>query len=345
MATTILKFEVTKLDLPLVNPFVIATGVRTVAFNVLIKVFLDNGVVGLGEVSPPSSAAQSAQTEIIELINKIIPFFMGKAIEDFIGLIEKMHTQFPNVYGAQSGIELALYDAFTKCNKSSLFNYFGGKSRRLMTDITIPIGTTENALNLANQYIGEGFRALKMKVGKDRAADFERVLAVSKIDSSVAIYLDANQGYTKEEAYSVCQNLVDHGVNLEMFEQPVKKDDWEGLKYLTSKLNVEIAADESVVTFADAQKLVEGNYVDVINIKLHKSGLVEAVKIIEFAQKNSVTLMIGAMMESPIGLSASVQLACGTNAFTYCDLDTVYLLKPTEYNGGFSYKGPEFTIL
>ncbi len=344
MAKIISKIEVSKLDLPLVNPFVIATGVRTVAFNVLIKLTLSNGVVGLGEVSPPSSAAQSAQTEIIDLITTIAPTLQNRNIETFKTIIEEMHVKFLNVWGAQSGIELALYDAFTKSENISLYKYFGGKSEKLITDITIPIGTTENALNLANSYIKQGFRALKMKVGRDKALDFERVLAVSKIDPSVSIYLDANQGYTKEEAYSVCQNLVDHGVNLELFEQPVPKADWEGLKYLTNRLDVKVVADESIVTFSDAQKLVEGEYIDVINIKLHKSGLLEAVKIVEYAQKHSVPLMIGAMMESPIGLTASVHLAFGTNAFTYCDLDTVYLLKPTEYKGGFTFNGPHFSL-
>ena len=94
----------------------------------------------------------------------------------------------------------------------------------------------------------------------------------------------------------------------------------------------------------DAIRVVREGAADVININVAKSGMLGALDIASIARSANLGLMIGCMMESKIGLSASVHLACGLGGFLHCDLDSVYLLKPFECEGGFKLDGPTFSV-
>ena len=88
----------------------------------------------------------------------------------------------------------------------------------------------------------------------------------------------------------------------------------------------------------------EADAADGVNIKVAKSGLLGALDIIHIAQRFKKRLAIGCMEESKVGLAASVHLACGTGAFEWVDLDSVFLLEPTGQRGGFHMKGPKYSV-
>lgn len=109
------------------------------------------------------------------------------------------------------------------------------------------------------------------------------------------------------------------GVTPILFEQPVHRDDWEGLGYVThiarDKYGVSVAADESCRSLVDAKKIVQGNLVDVINIKLAKFGVVGALEIIEMARASGLQLMIGGMVETRLAMGFAAHLAAGLGCF------------------------------
>jgi len=105
-----------------------------------------------------------------------------------------------------------------------------------------------------------------------------------------------------------------------------------------------IAADETVFTPEDALRVVREGVADMINIKVAKCGILGALEIISICRAANLGIMIGAMMESKIGLAASVHLSCGFGNFVHNDLDSVYLLKPFECDGGFNLDGPIFSV-
>jgi L-alanine-DL-glutamate epimerase-like enolase superfamily enzyme len=105
-----------------------------------------------------------------------------------------------------------------------------------------------------------------------------------------------------------------------------------------------VLADESVLTAADAVRIFEAEAADGVNIKVAKSGLLGALDIIHIAQRFKKQLAIGCMEESKLGLAASVRLACGTGAFDWIDLDSVFLLDSALPRGGFLMKGPKLSV-
>jgi L-alanine-DL-glutamate epimerase-like enolase superfamily enzyme len=342
--THISDILVEKLDLPLVEPFVIATGTRPSARNVLVKLFLDDGTVGYGEVSPPTQLSDAAQDDIIRFLREIVPDLRKRPLQGYQHIIRDIRSSTPDVHGAISGLEIALFDAAARAAGVPLHKSFGGKLTDIQTDMTISIKSPERTNELARDIVQRGFETIKMKVGLDMEGDVERVVAVSQIAPEAGLILDANQGYGPEEAVEFARRLLERGVRFRLFEQPVAKEDLAGLKHVTDRSGVPVAADESVVTPEDAKAIIAARAAHVINIKVAKSGLLGALAIMDMATKARVGLMIGGMLESKIGISASVHLACGSGLFTFCDLDTIYLLKPYEVTGGFAHNGPVYSV-
>ena len=111
------------------------------------------------------------------------------------------------------------------------------------------------------------------------------------------------------------------GVTPVLFEQPVHRDDWEGLRDVSiaamEKYKVAVAADESCRSLLDAQKIIHGNLAHIINIKLAKLGVIGTLEIIGVARKANVALMISGMVETTIAMGFAGHLAAGLHCSRY----------------------------
>lgn len=112
---------------------------------------------------------------------------------------------------------------------------------------------------------------------------------------------------------------VEMGVTPVLFEQPVHRNDWEGLGHVTQvardKYGVSVAADESCRSLDDVKKIAKGRLADLINIKLAKFGVIGALEIIEMARASGLNLMIGGMVETRIAMGFAGHLAAGLGCF------------------------------
>jgi L-alanine-DL-glutamate epimerase-like enolase superfamily enzyme len=132
--------------------------------------------------------------------------------------------------------------------------------------------------------------------------------------------VDANAGWTLEQALQKIPLLKELGV--EFVEQPLAKDDWEGMKILYEKSALPLIADEACVFESDVQKCYK--HFHGINIKLTKcSGITPARRMIEQARKLDMKVMVGCMNESSVGTAAIAQLA---PLLDYVDMDGPLLL-------------------
>jgi L-alanine-DL-glutamate epimerase-like enolase superfamily enzyme len=107
---------------------------------------------------------------------------------------------------------------------------------------------------------------------------------------------------------------------------------------------VPVAADEAVHTAADALRVARMGAANVVNIKLMKSGMVEALAIAAVCRAAHIGLMVGAMMESRLGVAASAHLVAGLGGFSYVDLDTPMLLAGDPFAGGYTQDGMTYTL-
>src|SRR5207245_1540301 len=180
---------------------------------------------------------------------------------------------------ACAGIEMALLDALTSSYGIPLYVFFGGAGTSVETDMSIPMVTPERGYELAKERVARGITSIKIKVGGDIRDDVARVEAIREGAPGLCLTLDANQGYTANEALLCLEALNDRDIRPLLMEQPVHKDDYEGLAYITQHTTVPIAADESASNAAAASRLIKMGAVNVVNIKLMKAGILEALDI------------------------------------------------------------------
>jgi len=102
----------------------------------------------------------------------------------------------------------------------------------------------------------------------------------------------------------------------------VPKEDLEGMAEVSRKGGVPVAADEAAASPRDVHRLARSRAADVVNIKLMKCGVREALETDRIARAAGLGLMIGGMVESYLAMGCAAHLAAGFGGFNFVDLDT-----------------------
>ncbi|GAC1435330.1 MAG: dipeptide epimerase [Ktedonobacteraceae bacterium] len=342
--STIRSVHVEPLNIALLEPFAIATGSVTSAQNVLITLTLQDGSVGYGECAPFPPSTGESQGTALAAAQGCITLLEGKDAAHWRTLSKLVHSMYYSQATVCAGIEMALLDALTHSYNIPLYVFLGGTCTSIETDISIPLVAPEHAKTLAHAIVKRGVTSIKIKVGGDLYEDVERVEAIREAAPGLGLTLDANQGYTPNEALLCLEALDDRAIRPLMLEQPVHKDDYDGLRYISQHTTVPIFADESASSPAAVARLVKMRAVSGINIKLMKSGFVEAMDIAAICRANGIQLMIGAMIESRLAISAATHFVAGVGGFRYIDLDTPMLLADDPFLGGFEQNGGVYDV-
>ena len=342
--TTIRSVSIEPLNIPLLEPFTIATGSVSEARNVLITVTLNDGSVGYGESAPfPPSTGESQETALAAA-RGCAALIEGRDAAHWRTLAKLIRSVYFSQATAIAGIEMALLDALTRSYGIPLYVFFGGASTSVETDMSIPMVTPEHGYELARGIVARGISTIKIKVGGDIRDDVARVEAIRESAPGLGLILDANQGYTANEALLCLEALDDRDIRPLLMEQPVHKDDYEGLRYVTQHTTIPVAADESAYSAANVARLIKMDAVNVVNIKLMKAGILEALDIAALCRVNHVGLMIGAMIESCLAIAAAAHLAAGLGGFSFIDLDTPMLLAEDPFTGGYEQRGGVYDL-
>lgn len=302
------------------STFKIATGSSDVEENVIVKI-VSGDMFGVGNANP---------TEVTHETRRSIETFLAAAQKKLVGTDEcdpdKLHTRLDAIANgntaAKAAVDIALFDLLSKRDKKPLHEFLGGDRTRMLTDMTIGIESKEVTVQKAIKHYKAGFRALKIKVGLDLQEDVRRVAAVREaVGPKVELRVDANQGYSVEQALKFCEEMKT--LDVVVVEQPVKAEDLAGLKRVTCESDVPIMADECVKSVFDARKVARGGIADMINIKLMKSaGINDAVMINKFAEAANMCTMVGCMGEIQLSIAAGLHFALSSENVKYADLDS-----------------------
>jgi len=339
--TAIIKIECWPADLPLTDPFVVATGSRTRAELLFVRVTLAGGAQGYGEIAPFPEVGGEDRASALQAAVELAQTVLGRPATEYQRLGCLFSEKAAAHPAARCGLETALLDALCRHLQIPLWGFWGAADVRAReTDITIPIADPDKTLALARGWAQRGFRIFKTKVGADVEGDIRRLDAIHRALPGSAFIVDANQGFTVEACRRLLTELKRVGVTIRLLEQPVPREDWEGMAALTKEAGVPVAADESVRSLADAQRVAQMQAAHVVNIKITKTGLLPAIEIAKFATSAGLRLMAGGMVEARVAMGCSFALVLGLGGFEYLDLDTPLLLATDPVTGGFRYDGP-----
>ena len=319
------KIIIYRYSIPMV-PFTIATGTMKYAQNVLIKVFTDEGLTGIGECSAFPMIAGETQDTCLVLAKEFAQLWKGKDALNISTRLKELDMFIAGNHTIKSAFDMALYDLAAKAANMPLYKYLGGNYFQPESDLTIGIGSP---LEMADQAIDfvENKKAniLKVKLGKKAEEDVERIAAIRQvIGPGIKIRIDANQGWDYNSAVFALKQL--QAFDIEFCEQPMPKWLDEFLPVLREQTSIAIMADESVFDHHDALRLIKQNACDYINIKLSKAGgIQEALAIHEVCKAANMPNMLGGMLESRLALSAKVHVALAFSNIKFYDLDTCLL--------------------
>lgn len=327
-------------DLGNTKPYTIAFKSVDEVRNAFVEITLENNVTGIGAGNPSEYVVGESFTQcVVALQEENLEFLVGRDIREINQLTWEVWKKFPKNPGARAAIDIALYDVFTKYLDIPLVKFLGQKIYSLPTSNTIGIKNVEETLREAKEYIKNGFKILKVKLGKDLEEDVERLVKLREnFGDEIILRIDANQGYTAEQTIQFYHRTLD--LNLELIEQPLPARAVDEMKKLPGMIREKLAADESLITPADALELIKPpQAAGIFNIKLMKcGGISQGLKIADIAYTEGIDLFWGCNDESIVSITAALHCAFACSNTKYIDLDGSFDLGKDIVKGGFVLK-------
>jgi L-alanine-DL-glutamate epimerase-like enolase superfamily enzyme len=322
-----MKLTFEPVDLPTRHAFNIAreAAPRT-RRSVLVRIEDRDGAEGWGE-----AAATPYYGETVESVTAIMPHLsavMARAADGDLFALERIEAALHQALGrnpsARAAISMALHDLLGKRLGVPVWRLWGlDPVDAPRSSFTIGIDTPE----VMREKVREAaeYDILKIKVGTPRDREVLQMIRDEAPEKTVRV--DANTAWTAKEAIRHIPLLEEYGV--EFVEQPLPPEDLEGLRLVRKNSRLPIIADESCEVASDVARLAGA--VDGVNIKLAKCGsLREAIRIVHAARAHGMSVMIGCMVESTLGIAAAMQLA---PLVDYADLDGAALLANDPFYG------------
>lgn len=287
-------------------------------FHVIVKVFTDEGIIGIGEVRPNNPHQNETTWSVIAAIKTFYgPLLLGQDPFNINKINCEMDQILPENPHAKTAIDLALYDILGKATKLPLYKLIGGLCHdKVPLKFPLGQGGKEYILEEAQRVIEEtGAKYLKVKIGPfDRLGiDIENIEAIrGKYGDKIKIQVDANGAYNSVyEVIKVVKEIKEFDIVL--FEQPLQKWNLEGMSELVKRIEIPILVDESVFSPYDALKVIKSRSADVINIKIPKAGgITGAKKIAHIAYAAGMPVFVGSTTETGIGGAAGIHFYLST---------------------------------
>lgn len=298
---------------PVERPFTSSRGwLYKTRGSCIVEIETADGIVGWGECYGPSAVAKAY------LETQFAPRIIGRDAFDVEVIWEDLYNRIKDYGGrgmatsALSGIDIALWDIIGKSCGKPIHKLIGGAYRTEVTAYATGLyfidmdRLIEEAVEEANEFVGNGFVAIKMKIGLGSPKlDIERVAAVRKaIGDDVRLMVDANHCFTVPQAIRIGREL--EKLNIEWFEEPISPEDIDGYVEVTRSLDMAVAGGENEFTRWGFRDLVVRKAMDIIQPDVCAAGgISECRKIATLASAHGVECIPHAW-GSAIGLAATL---------------------------------------
>jgi muconate cycloisomerase len=297
----------------------------SIGVYVIVKLYTDEGIVGLGEAPVLKDwggdhgkyFGETPQTTL-HIINDIL----GPALRDQDPRrFEAVHLQMDKAVKGypycKAAIDAACYDVAGKALRVPVYQLLGGLFReRIPIAHSLGLMEIEKAVEEARLAAAEGVKTIKLKGGVEPRRDIDLVERVrSAVGPDISICVDANQGYLSPKlAVQVIKAMAEY--DLLYMEQPV--EGIERMAEVTRRVDTPVMADESAWTAQDVLEIVRRKAADVISLYTTKpGGLFKAKQVAAVAQAAGLACNVNGSVETGVGNAANIHLAASTGVVTY----------------------------
>lgn len=304
----------------------ISLGTISGTLTTVIRLTTDDGYVGYGAAP---IGAQLISGESHASVENFLHFasaaLIGEDPRDRVSIMTSVDRTMAGNQRAKAGVDAALCDLVGRVLDVPAAYLLGGVVRRTIPVLRLmSVADPETSAKRAGQLVADGYAYLKIKLDGNIAADVDRVAAIrDACGTDVHLMVDANQAYTSAGAVTMLRAIEPYVID--MVEQPVPADDFDGLAMIRSKCTVPVEADESISTLGDALRLIQAKAVDYMSLKVgHLGGISRAHKLAVLCEAASIGCLVGAntggrLVEAAhmnfIAASAPISYACEVGEF------------------------------
>lgn len=319
-----MKIKFHRHNLRLKTPFKLSRNTTSVRKSLIVEL-TDGELSGYGEVTDnkyyPQAEPDVIQKQLSAVI-KAINFTHALTPEELYDKVLKLElwNKQPNFF-AISALDTAFHQLIAKRANKTIYQHLNLKWEQHkipVSNYTLSVDTPQNVLK---QALNNPWPAYKVKLGGQY--DIETLQLLQENIPNTQWCVDANAGWTEEEAKQKIKQLSKLSSPIEFIEQPLKKGKLEATRRLKSFSPLPLIADEDCQTEQDVKACLESYHG--INIKVVKcGGITPALRMIEYAKQKKGLVMIGCMVESSFGIQNLANLAPLTN---FLDLDGHLLIQ------------------
>lgn len=311
------------LELTTRQPFGIARWTHSVYPRTFVT--LQRGeYVGRGEAAPNAYYGETRAT-----VEAVLPELSTCLTDpwDWDGLNQRMAARFPHGHpSVRCALEMVALESCALEVGQPVWRLLGlSDTPSPESSYTISIAELDQMRAQVKEACAAGYRILKVKLGTERDVAILEALRAQAPDARLRV--DANAAWSRSQAKRMLGVL--DALNVELLEQPLVAEDLEGHAELRRISRLPLVADESLHDLSVLPRLAEA--FDGVNLKLAKlGGPLQALKATRLARALGLSVMLGCMIESSLGISAAVHLA---GLADWVDLDGALLLSNDPYQG------------
>jgi len=316
----ITKVEAMPVSIPQKKAFTTHRETVTQRDYVVVKVYTDEGIVGISEASTIGTWGEPQQACVYAIENILGPAIIGEDPFNVRKILFKMDRALEYFWYSKAAIDVALYDIMGKALEVPIYKLLGGQYREVVpTSRSVGITDPTDAIEWGKMLHDElGSKTIKIKVGINMQNDISIVKGIRKaVGDDVLLKVDANQGYGNAKTAIAALKAMEE-FDIRVAEQPVAACDLDGMAAVTRAVRAHVAADESVWSANDVIMIHEKKAADVLTIYIAKAGgITRNLEVAAVAKACGMGCILGGMGELGLGSAANVHFAAACDNLVF----------------------------
>lgn len=302
----IVNANIVTYNIPLIKTFKNSLASKDTQKSLVLILSTDDGFKGISSIEPDTpNYAEETWYGIQETVTReFFPILLSEDPEDIEGIILEMDKKIYGHFMSKSLVETALFDLYAKKRKTQVYKTIGGSLAKTIPLVGwVGISGLDKTVSETKNFLDEGFECIKYKISS-KVEDTTKFLSSVRREFgyNFEIRLDANQSLSRIQAIKLMDQIGKYEISL--LEQPINRDDIEGMSKIRRHSSIPIMADESAFSVSATKFLILADACDIVKIKVMRSGGIKAaMKIIKLSEANGIKCVVGNGFSTSLGTS------------------------------------------
>ncbi len=314
-AVTIAQIRLFSFRMPLVRPLILKGNTVTRREGYAIRLVDHDGHAGWGEVSPlPGFSRESpadTSSQLLSLKSRLSGQTIPYMLEQLDGGFDRWLGEYNLSPSVRFGIEMAVLNLTAAFREIPLHSLLNPSSRPTVSVNALLSGSPDDVFRQAEQACKDGYRAVKLKVGRAPVDDEIKLTkcVCDKLDGTATLRLDANQAWSLDEAITFANGIA--ACKIEYIEEPCH--DATSSRGFANRTGLPVALDESLQNMApESLGKLTGIMVVILKPTL-LDGVERSMRFAREARRLGIIPLISSSFESSLGILALAHLASATS--------------------------------